>query len=186
MTPTFYMKNRPVNYEALHRLIFMDVQSDMFTFIHCICSKVVASFASCCMYKVLFVLFCFMCKYKAFCFHLLLLYILSRVCGDYYKMGIGLTTGFIGPQTVTVYTLYNSLMQLQLFSEDCCSARILTRNWNGPRNSLQLSLFSCSEDPGSNSATTAATNSYGVPCHYSLTGAAPLSNTELLNCWTRN
>jgi hypothetical protein len=51
-------------------------------------------------------------------------------------MGIGLTTGFIGSQTITVYTLYNSLMQLQLFSEDCCSARILTRNWNGPRNSL--------------------------------------------------
>jgi hypothetical protein len=39
--------------------------------------------------------------------------------------------------------------------------------------------FSCSEDCCSNSATTAATNSYGVPCHYSLTGAAPLSNTEL-------
>jgi hypothetical protein len=53
--------------------------------------------------------------------------------------------------TVTVYTLYNS---------------------------QQLSLFSSSEDFGSNSATTAATNSYGVPCHYSLTGAAPLSNTN--------
>jgi hypothetical protein len=44
-------------------------------------------------------------------------------------------------------------------------------------NSQQLSLFSCSEDPGSNSAT----NSYGVPCHHSLTGAAPLSNTPPLN-----
>jgi hypothetical protein len=32
-------------------------------------------------------------------------------------------------------------------------------------NSQQLSLFSCSEDP----APTAATNSYGIPCHYSLT-----------------
>jgi hypothetical protein len=35
--------------------------------------------------------------------------ILSRVCGDYYKTGIGLTTGFIGSHTVThnysVYTL---------------------------------------------------------------------------------
>jgi hypothetical protein len=35
--------------------------------------------------------------------------ILSRVCGDYNKKGIGLTTGFIGSQTVThhysVYTL---------------------------------------------------------------------------------
>jgi hypothetical protein len=77
--------------------------------------------------------------------------ILSRVCGDDYKTGIGLTTGFIGSHTITVYTIYNS---------------------------QQLSLFSSSEDPGSNSATTAATNSYGVPCHYSLTGAAPLSNTN--------
>jgi hypothetical protein len=48
-------------------------------------------------------------------------------------------------------------------------------------NSQQLSLFSSSEDYGSNSATTAATNSYGIPCHYSLTAAAPLSNTKLLN-----
>jgi hypothetical protein len=47
-----------------------------------------------------------------------------------YKTGIGLTTGFIGSHTVTVYTLHSSLLQLQLFSEDCCSARILTRNWN--------------------------------------------------------
>jgi hypothetical protein len=77
--------------------------------------------------------------------------ILSRVCGDdYIRRGIGSTTGFIRSQTVTitVYTLYDS---------------------------QQLSLFSCSEDFGSNSST----NSYGVPCHYSLTGAAPLSNTPL-------
>jgi hypothetical protein len=71
------------------------------------------------------------------------------MCGDYNKTGIGLTTGFIRSHTITVYTLYNS---------------------------QQLSFFSSSEDYGSNSATTAATNSYGVPCHYSLTGAAPLSN----------
>jgi hypothetical protein len=35
--------------------------------------------------------------------------ILSRVCGDYYKTGFGLTTGFIGSHTVkhnySVYTL---------------------------------------------------------------------------------
>jgi hypothetical protein len=68
-----------------------------------------------------------------------------------YKTGIGLTTGFIRSHTITVYTLYDS---------------------------QQLSLFSSSEDYGSNSATTAATNSYGIPCHYSLTGAAPLSNTN--------
>jgi hypothetical protein len=53
-------------------------------------------------------------------------------------------------------------------------------------NSQELSLLSSTEDLGSNTATTAATNSYGVPCHYSLTGAAPLSNTLPLNCWTRN
>jgi hypothetical protein len=41
--------------------------------------------------------------------------------------------------TITVYTLYNS---------------------------QQLSLFSSSEDFECNSATTAATNSYGVPCHH--------------------
>jgi hypothetical protein len=68
--------------------------------------------------------------------------ILSRVCGDYNRRGIGLTTGFIGSKTITVYTLYDS---------------------------QQLSFFSSSEDYGSNSATTAATSSYGVPCHYSLT-----------------
>jgi hypothetical protein len=33
-------------------------------------------------------------------------------------------------------------------------------------NSQQLSPFSSSEDCGSSSATTAATNSYGVPCHH--------------------
>jgi hypothetical protein len=31
--------------------------------------------------------------------------ILSRVCGDYNRRGIGLTTGFIGSHTITVYTL---------------------------------------------------------------------------------
>jgi hypothetical protein len=36
--------------------------------------------------------------------------VLSRVCGDYNRWGIGLTTGFIGSQSVThlgysVYTL---------------------------------------------------------------------------------
>jgi hypothetical protein len=95
-------------------------------------------------------------------FFKLKVYVLSRVCGDYYKTGIGLTTGFIGSDlldhtqlhTITVYALYDS---------------------------QQLSLFSCSENFGSNSVTTAATNSYGVPCHYSLTGAAPLSSTPLLN-----
>jgi hypothetical protein len=65
--------------------------------------------------------------------------ILLRVCGDYYKTGIGLTTGFIRSHTqlhtITVYTLHNS---------------------------QQLSLLSSTEDLGSNSATTAATNSYAL------------------------
>jgi hypothetical protein len=81
------------------------------------------------------------------------LFIVSRICGDYNRRGIGLTPGFIGSHTVTHnYSVYTS----------------------------QLSFFSSSEDCCSNSATTAATNSYGVPCHYSLTGAAPLSNTNSL------
>jgi hypothetical protein len=58
--------------------------------------------------------------------------------GDYYKTGIGLTTGFIGSQTVTHnYSVY--------------APQLAT-----------IESFSCSEDFGSNSAT----NSYGVPCHY--------------------
>jgi hypothetical protein len=78
-----------------------------------------------------------------------------RYCRAYvawlYKTGIGLTTGFIGSHTITVYTLYNSLLQLQLFSEDYCSARTLTRNWNCPRLSLVTnSTLSISEDSGSN------------------------------------
>jgi hypothetical protein len=69
-------------------------------------------------------------------------YIVARL-RRLYKTGIGLTTGFIGSHTVTVYTLYNS---------------------------QQLSLFSSSEDFGSNSTT----NSYGIPCHH-----YPGNSTEL-------
>jgi hypothetical protein len=69
-----------------------------------------------------------------------------------YKAGIGLTTGFIGSHTITVYTLYDS---------------------------QQLSFFSSSEGYGSNSAT----NSYGVPYHYSLTG--PL-RCRILNSLTNS
>jgi hypothetical protein len=72
--------------------------------------------------------------------------------------------------TITVHILHNSLLQLQLFSEDCCSARILTRNWSCPRHYLVTN-------------STLSTNSYGVPCHYSLTShhqlvTAPPSNTK--------
>jgi hypothetical protein len=77
-----------------------------------------------------------------------------------YKTGIGLTTGFIGSHTVThnysVYTLTAS---------------------------QQLTLFSSSDDFGSNSATTAATSSHGVPCHHSLTGNCP-RNSKLYSPWT--
>jgi hypothetical protein len=71
--------------------------------------------------------------------------ILSRVCGDYIDgywidKWIYWTTQL--HNSFTVHTLHNS----------------------------QLSLFSSSEDSGSNSATTAATYSCGIPCHHSLTG----------------
>jgi hypothetical protein len=86
-----------------------------------------------------------------------------------YNAGIGLTTGFIGSHTITVYALlqlttvhYNtcraftlylhwfpvfqyrrirSPATLQLFSEGCCSARTLTRNWNCPRHSPRQLIF---------------------------------------------
>jgi hypothetical protein len=48
-----------------------------------------------------------------------------------YKTGIGLTTGFIGSDTIThSYSVYTSLSTVAAatLSEDCCSARILTRN----------------------------------------------------------
>jgi hypothetical protein len=41
-------------------------------------------------------------------------HIVTRMCGDLYKTGIGLTTGFIGSHTVThnysVYTLHNLMV----------------------------------------------------------------------------
>jgi hypothetical protein len=41
--------------------------------------------------------------------------ILSRVCGDYIRQGIGLTTGFIGSHTVTHnYSVYNSTAHYSL------------------------------------------------------------------------
>jgi hypothetical protein len=73
-------------------------------------------------------------------------YILSHVCGDYITRVLDWQLDLLDHtqlHTIAVYTLYNS---------------------------QQLSLFSSSEDFGSNSATTAATNSYGVSCHHSLTG----------------
>jgi hypothetical protein len=47
-------------------------------------------------------------------------------------------------------------------------------------NSQQLSLFSSSEDFGSSSATTAATNSHGIPCHH-----YPGNSTELCTILTQ-
>jgi hypothetical protein len=70
--------------------------------------------------------------------------ILSRVCVDYIRRVLDWQLDLLDHKqlhTITVYTLYNS---------------------------EQLSLLSCSEDFGSSSATTAATSSYGVPCHYTL------------------
>jgi hypothetical protein len=67
------------------------------------------------------------------------------MCGDYNRRVLDWQLDLLDHRqlhTITVYTLYDS---------------------------QQLSLFSSFEDFGSNSATTAATNSCGVPCHYSLT-----------------
>jgi hypothetical protein len=108
--------------------------------------------------------------------------LLSRVCGDYIRRGIGLTTGFIGSHTITVYTLYNSLQftcrvftlylhSLPLFHIagfvrlQLCNSSLKTAA--RPEYSLVTgtvhvtnSTLSISED----SAPTAATNSYGIPC----------------------
>jgi hypothetical protein len=73
--------------------------------------------------------------------------------GDYYKTGIGITTGFIGSQSVT--QLGYSVLHFTTHN-----------NWV---SSLALKT----------PAPTAPTSSYGIPCHHSLTAAAPLSNTEL-------
>jgi hypothetical protein len=88
--------------------------------------------------------------------------ILSRVCGDYIRRVLDWQLDLLDHtqlHTITMYTLYNfavhystcrvfllclhwlpvfqyrrirSPATLQLFFEDCCSARILTRNWNCP------------------------------------------------------
>jgi hypothetical protein len=106
-------------------------------------------------------------------------YIVARMW-RLYKTGIGLTTGFIVSHTVT---------QLQCihFTTHYCSCNSSLKTAAQPEYSLVTgtvhvtnSTLSTSEDSGPNSATAAATNSYGVPCHHSLTGAAPLSNTHCL------
>jgi hypothetical protein len=64
-----------------------------------------------------------------------------RAYVDYIRLGIGLTTGFIGSHTVTVYTLYNPLQYTSLSSlgynsrllhgrnsEDCSS--LYTLDWD--------------------------------------------------------
>jgi hypothetical protein len=59
------------------------------------------------------------------------LIILSRVTVDYIRLVLDWQLNLLDQtqlHTITVYTLHYSLLQLQLFSEDCCSARILTRN----------------------------------------------------------
>jgi hypothetical protein len=57
--------------------------------------------------------------------------VLSRVCVDYIRRVLDLQLDLLAHtqlHTITVYTLHYSLLQLQLFSEGCCSGRILTRN----------------------------------------------------------
>jgi hypothetical protein len=57
----------------------------------------------------------------------------AHMCGDYIRWVLDWQLDLLDHNqlhTITVYTLHNSLLQLQLFSEDCCSVQILTRNWN--------------------------------------------------------
>jgi hypothetical protein len=61
------------------------------------------------------------------------IFILSSVCCDYIRRVMDWQLDLLDHtqlHTITVYTLHNPLLQLQLFSEDCCSARILSRNCN--------------------------------------------------------
>jgi hypothetical protein len=97
--------------------------------------------------------------------------------------------------TCRVFTLYlhwlpvfqfrriRSPATLQLFSEDCCSARILTRNWKCPRHCYLPT----------NSATTVAASAwslYSFAGTYSLAATAGYSrfSTSQLNCslWTNS
>jgi hypothetical protein len=108
----------------------------------------------------------------------------ARMCGDYYKTGYWIVS-WIYWITVTVYTLHSSLLQLQLFSEDCCSARTVTRNWNGPRNSLITnSLWVSLKTPApTRQPLLQPTLMASLAITHSLTAAAPLSNTNsLTNC----
>jgi hypothetical protein len=91
------------------------------------------------------------------------IYIVARM-RRLYKTGIGLTAGFIRSHTITVHTIYNSLLQLQLFSEDCCSTRILTCNWSCPAVEYYLysKLYSLWTDPKENTSPIPLL----LECHY--------------------
>jgi hypothetical protein len=87
--------------------------------------------------------------------------VLSRVCVDYIRRVLDCQLGLLDQtqlHTITVYTLHYSLSQLQLFSEYCCSARILTRislsklHSRSPSAATWLSVYSLGPDPIGNTA----------------------------------
>jgi hypothetical protein len=83
--------------------------------------------------------------------------IVARMCGDYNRRVLDRKLDLLDHkqlQTITVYTLHYSLLQLQLFSEDCCSARILTCNSLSKLTSSATwpSVYSLGPDPIGNSA----------------------------------
>jgi hypothetical protein len=69
--------------------------------------------------------------------------IVARICADYIRRSFGLTTGFIGSHTITVYPLYNSLQFTITLAESshCIFTRCLSSNITG---SVRLQLCNSS------------------------------------------
>jgi hypothetical protein len=75
--------------------------------------------------------------------------------------------------TIDVYWIDNCVYWITVYTLQFTTVHTLY-------NSQLLSLFSSSEDFESSSATTAATNSYGIPCHH-----YPGNSTELCTILTQ-
>jgi hypothetical protein len=87
------------------------------------------------------------------------IHIVARIVWRLYKTGYWIDNWIYWiTHTVTVYKLHNSLLQLQLFSEGCCSARILTRNSlskphpRTPSAATWLSVYSLGADHKENTS----------------------------------
>jgi hypothetical protein len=103
-----------------------------------------------------------------------MLIILSLVCGDYYKTGIGLTTGFIGSHSYTQLQCIRSTAHYSSLAESshCIYTRCLSSNIAG---SVRLQLCN------SSLKTAALTEDSS----YIASGPDPKENTSTLLCWTR-